>query len=76
MLALIMFYNTRADKKAYRVLSCDINTMIKNYVCIYYLACQLKKVNGMPVVPGGVSKHGYKSFDRILGIGIPYFFMN
>ena len=44
VLALIMFYETRADnpKKAYRVLSCVIYTTIKNYVCIDYLACQLK----------------------------------
>ena len=40
VLALIMFYETRADKKYYRVLSCVIYTIIKNYVCIDYLACQ------------------------------------
>ena len=27
----------------------------------------------IPVGPGGGSKHGDKSFDRILGIGIPDF---
>ena len=30
----------------------------------------------MPVGYGGVSKHGDKSFDRILGIGIPDLLMN
>ena len=42
VLALIMIYETRADnpKKYFRVLSCVIYTIIKNYVCIDYLACQ------------------------------------
>ena len=40
VLALSMFYETRAENIAYRVLSCVIYTIIKNYVCIYYLACQ------------------------------------
>ena len=41
-LALILFYETRADspKKDIRFLSCGIYTIIKNYVCIDYLACQ------------------------------------
>ena len=33
----------------------------------------IKKVSEIPVVSGGGSKHGDKSFDRILGIGIPDF---
>ena len=40
VLALIMFYETIADKKYYRVLSCVICTIIKNCVCIDYLASQ------------------------------------
>ena len=42
LLALIMFYDTRADnpKKYFRVLSCVIYTTIKNYVCIDYIACK------------------------------------
>ena len=42
VLALIMFYETRADnrKKYFRVLSFVIYTIIKYYVCIYYLAYQ------------------------------------
>ena len=45
VLALIMLYETRADnpKKAFRLLSCVIYTIINNYVCIDYLACQYKK---------------------------------
>ena len=40
LLASILFYETRAKNIAYRVLSCVIYTIIKNYVCIDYLACQ------------------------------------
>ena len=40
VLALIFFYEKIADKKDYRLLSYVIYTMIKKYVCIYYLACQ------------------------------------
>ena len=45
VLALIIFYEAIADnpKKAFRVLSCVIYTIIKHYVCIDYLACQYKK---------------------------------
>ena len=41
-LVLIMFYDTREDnpKKAFRVLSCVIYTIIKNYVYIDYLSFQ------------------------------------
>ena len=42
VLALIMFHETRADnpRKSFRVLNCVIYTVIKNYVCIDYLAYQ------------------------------------
>ena len=45
VLALIMFYETRGDnpKKYFRVLSCVVYSIIKNYVCIEYLACIPKK---------------------------------
>ena len=44
VLEIIMFYETRAEnpKKAFRVLSYVIYTIIKYYVYIYYLDCQLK----------------------------------
>ena len=39
-----MFYDTRHKNsmKFYRVLSCVVYTIIDNYVCIDYLACQSK----------------------------------
>ena len=40
VLELVMFYETRLDNKLYRVLSCVIYTIIRNYVCIDYLAFQ------------------------------------
>ena len=71
-----MFYETRADKKAYRVLSCVVYTIIKNYVRIDYIACKYIYLNEIPVGSGGGSKHGDKSFYRIFCIGIPYLLMN
>ena len=75
VLALIMFYEIRGDKKAYRLLSCVIYTIIKK-ICIDYLARQSKQLSEIPVCSGGGCKHGDKSFDKILGIGIPYLLMN
>ena len=40
VLTLVIFYETRAEKKAYKVSSCVICTIIKNYVFIDYIACQ------------------------------------
>ena len=42
VLALLMIYETRADnpKKYFKVLSCVIYTITKNYICIDYLAFQ------------------------------------
>ena len=40
-LVLLMLYETRKNpKKAFKVLSCFIYTIISNYVCIDYLACE------------------------------------
>ena len=41
VLELIMFYEIRSDnpEKYFRVVSCFIYTIIKNYVCIDYLDC-------------------------------------
>ena len=36
----------------------------------------IKKISEIPVGYGGVSKHGDKRFDRILGIGIPDFLIS
>ena len=59
MLALIMFYEKIADNIAYGLSSCVIYTILKNYVCIGYLAFQ-KQLNEIPVGSGGGSKHGKK----------------
>ena len=44
VLALLMAHDTRRinPEEAFRVTSCVIYTIIDNYVCIDYLACQLK----------------------------------
>ena len=43
VLALLIFYETRAENIAYRVLSCVIYTIINNYFCTDYISCQSKK---------------------------------
>ena len=72
-----MFYETRKNtKEAFRVLSCVIYTIIINYVCIEYLACEYIFLSKLPVNNGAVFKHGNKIYDRTLGIGIPDLLMN
>ena len=63
-------------KKYFKVLSCVIYTIINNYVCIDDLACGSKKLSEVPVSSGGDFKHWKKSYDKILGIGIPDLLMN
>ena len=76
VLALFMFYKTRNNpEKVSKVLSCVIYTIISNYVCNDYLACE-KKIGELPVSFGGNFKHENKSYDKILGIGIPNLLMN
>ena len=58
------------------MLSFVIQTLISNYVCIDYLACESKKRSLLPVGTEGGFKHGNKSYDKILGIIIPYLSMN
>ena len=58
------------------MLSCVIYTIIINYVCIDYLARDSKKLSELSVDIGGGFKHGNKSYDKILGIGIPYLLIN
>ena len=45
VLALILICETRAEKRDYIVLSYVIYTLIQNYFCIVYLACQSKILN-------------------------------
>ena len=67
--SLLMFHETRATntKKYFRVLICDIYTIIDNCFCIGYLACQSKQLSSIYVD----YKYLEKYFNRILGIGIP-----
>ena len=44
VLALLLFYETIKNPEKYlRVLRCVICTIISNYVCIVYLACEQEK---------------------------------
>ena len=57
---LLMFYEIRKNtKKAFKVLSCVIYTIINNNVCIDYLPCK-KNPSELNVGSGGVFKHGKK----------------
>ena len=73
-LALLIFHETisKNPKKYFRVISFVIYTIIDHYVCIYYLACQLKKLGGISVN----SKYLGGYFNIILGIGITYLLIN
>ena len=54
VLELLMFYETiNNPKKYFKVLRCVIYTIINNYVCINYLACEAKKICELPVGSGG-----------------------
>ena len=57
--ALLMFHETGGEnpKKAFRLLRSVIYIMIKNYVCIDYLACESKILSQISVG----SKHGEKN---------------
>ena len=59
-----MFYETRVYKKSYRVFSCVISTIIKDCVCVDYLACQSKTLIEINVGSGEDSKHGDKSLTE------------
>ena len=63
-------------KNVFKVLSCVIYTIIINYVCIDYLASELKINSELPVSYGGGFKHEDRSYDKISGIGIPDLLMN
>ena len=58
------------------MLSCIIYTIIINYICIDYLGSESKKLNELRLGSGGSYKHVNKSYDNLLGIGIPYLLMN
>ena len=70
VLALLMFYETKEEKITNKVLSCVIYTIIKYYVCIYYLACQSKQLSEIPVDSGGGYKHGKKVLTKYWALEI------
>ena len=58
VLELLLFYETRQNPKKYsRVLSCVIYTIIRNYDCIDYLACESICLGKLPVNTEGGFKH-------------------
>ena len=58
------------------MLSCVIYTIISIYICIGYLGSESKKLSELGLGSGGHFKHVKKSYDNILGIGIPDLLMN
>ena len=56
----------------YRVLGCVVYTLIEKYVCIDYLSCQSKTLCGISSNP----TFKEKSFNLLLGIGIPELLLN
>ena len=62
----------KKSKKPFKVLSCVIYTILDNYVCIDYLACQWRKLSEVSVD----GKYSVKYFNKFLGIGIPDLLMN
>ena len=71
---LVIFYETRNKNamKYFRLLSCVMYTIIDNYVCIDYLACQSNKLSVICMD----RKYLGNSFNKFFGIGIPYLLMN
>ena len=64
VLTLLMFYETRKNpKKVFKVLSCVIYTIIRNYICIDYLSYKPKK-SELPVGSGGVSNMKKKGMTK------------
>ena len=65
VLALLIFYETRnSPKKDFKVLSCVIYTIIRNYVCIDYLDFQSEQLSEIPVGAGGGFKHRKKVMTK------------
>ena len=74
VMALIMIYenNVEIPWKFYRVLSCVFNPPIYTYVCADYLSCQSKILSNISINPSFKEK----SFNLLLGIGIPELLLN
>ena len=71
VLALVMFYEKRHKNatKYFRLLSYVIYTIIDNYVCIDYLACQSKQRSEICID----RKYLEKRFNKLLSLDITYF---
>ena len=54
----------------FRVLSCVIYKVIRNYVCIDYLGSEIF-LSDLRVGVAGRYKHLDKKYDNVLGLGIP-----
>ena len=63
------------SKKIFKVLSCVIYTISK-FVYIYYLCSEKNQLSDLRLGPGGSYKHFKKSYDNVLGFGIPDLLMN
>ena len=72
----VLWDQTKKPKKNFKVLSCVIYTIIRNYVYIDYLGSESKKLSELGLGSGGSFKHVNKSYDKISGIRIPYMLMN
>ena len=53
-----------------------IYTVISNYICVDYLGTEPKQLGELVIGSSGSFKHVNKSYDKILGIGIPYLLIN
>ena len=73
-MALIVIYENSGKyiRKVYIVLSCVVDTIIDNCVCIDYLSCKSKKFCGISSNP----TFKETSFNLLLGISIPELLMN
>ena len=77
VLALVMFHENRKKcKENFRVLSFLIYTNKINYVCIDSLGSERKILSYLRPGPGGSYKNFNKSYDNVLGFGIPDLFMD
>ena len=64
------------SSKMFRVLSCEIYTIISKYVCIDYLGYEISKLSYLHLGITGRYKYFDTDYDKVLGIGIPDLFLN
>ena len=71
-LVIFMIRDIKNVTNSLIVLSCVIYAIIYNYVCIDYLDCQSNKLSVICMD----KKYQGNSFNKLLGIVIPYLLMN